>query len=161
MAKKIILWVLVILVSAQIFSFSSDNSKDSSGKSGKITEYIVELIEDLPFFEDTDEFELREKCEVIIRKGAHFSIYLILALVVFELARSYNIKIRYCLVIAALYSLFYAISDEIHQLFVDGRSGEVKDVLIDFSGASFGLVVRILTAKFVKLCRNSAKNKKI
>ena len=35
----------------------------------------------------------------------------------------------------------YAVSDEIHQLFVPGRAGMLKDVLIDSSGAIVGVVV--------------------
>lgn len=40
---------------------------------------------------------------------------------------------------AGLFSLMYAVSDEIHQRFVPGRSGEVRDVLIDTLGIAFGL----------------------
>ena len=160
MIKKIILWILVIFISVQIFSFSSDNSNESSGKSGKFVDYVVEIIKDLSIFEEVNETELREQCQFIIRKGAHFSIYMLLALAVFELSKSYNLKVRHCILISALYCLFYAISDEIHQLFVDGRSGEVRDVFVDFSGASFGLTFRMFICKFVKLSRNKRKKEK-
>ena len=36
---------------------------------------------------------------------------------------------------------FYAATDEFHQLFVAGRSGQIKDVLIDTIGACIGLLV--------------------
>jgi VanZ family protein len=35
----------------------------------------------------------------------------------------------------------YAVSDEVHQLFVDGRAGRVLDVLIDFAGSSLGIII--------------------
>ena len=37
-------------------------------------------------------------------------------------------------IVVLLHGLLSAIADETIQLFVDGRSGEIGDVLIDFSG---------------------------
>ncbi|MEH6908026.1 VanZ family protein [Neobacillus drentensis] len=37
--------------------------------------------------------------------------------------------------------LFFAMTDEFHQLFVLGRVAQVKDVLIDSAGAIVGLVI--------------------
>lgn len=37
-------------------------------------------------------------------------------------------------------SSFYAVSDEIHQYFVPGRSAQVSDVLLDSMGAFFGVI---------------------
>ncbi|MEQ8199438.1 MAG: VanZ family protein [Clostridiaceae bacterium] len=37
--------------------------------------------------------------------------------------------------------LFYAATDEFHQLFVPGRSAMFTDVVIDFSGAAMGTVL--------------------
>ena len=37
--------------------------------------------------------------------------------------------------------MIYAISDEIHQLFVPGRSGQVRDVLIDSAGSLLGIII--------------------
>ena len=37
----------------------------------------------------------------------------------------------------------YAASDELHQLFIPGRSGEVRDVLIDTSGGAVGAMIYI------------------
>ena len=35
----------------------------------------------------------------------------------------------------------YAISDEVHQLFVPGRAGQVRDVLIDSAGSLLGIII--------------------
>ena len=51
--------------------------------------------------------------------------------------------------------LLYASSDEIHQLFVPGRSGEVRDVMIDFSGAALGIALSTLV--FLLICRIKKK----
>ena len=44
------------------------------------------------------------------------------------------------ILLAFLICGLYAISDEIHQLYVQGRSGQVSDVLIDSSGALVGIL---------------------
>lgn len=45
------------------------------------------------------------------------------------------------LIISILMCVIYACSDEIHQLFVFGRSGEIRDVLIDFIGSFIGILI--------------------
>ena len=47
-------------------------------------------------------------------------------------------------VIAVCFSVLYALSDEIHQIFVDGRAFGVADILIDSAGAVVGIAVCIL-----------------
>ena len=51
------------------------------------------------------------------------------------LLKEYNISIEKQLVYAILFCLIYACSDEIHQLFVSGRSGNLLDVMIDLLGS--------------------------
>ncbi|MDY6314114.1 MAG: VanZ family protein, partial [Clostridia bacterium] len=47
-------------------------------------------------------------------------------------------------VISLLCSALYAASDEFHQLFVPGRSGEFRDVCLDSAGALTGILIFIL-----------------
>ena len=47
----------------------------------------------------------------------------------------------------------YACTDELHQLFIAGRSAEIKDVLID----SFGSLTSILLCNFIYLKSNIKK----
>lgn len=51
---------------------------------------------------------------------------------------------------ALLICVLYAISDEVHQKFIPGRSGEVRDVIIDTAGASVGISVYLLFGMIVK-----------
>ena len=74
--------------------------------------------------------------EHILRKVAHASVYFVLFILVinflFQINKDYMLFYNY---IGILVCFVYACTDEFHQLFVDGRSGEFKDVLIDTSGA--------------------------
>ena len=45
----------------------------------------------------------------------------------------------------------YAASDELHQLFISGRSGEIRDVVIDSIAASIGIVLISYIYKYSKV----------
>jgi VanZ family protein len=69
--------------------------------------------------------------EVLLRKGGHVAGYAALtALWAWALVGS----TRAPLLLAAGISLLYAVSDEYHQTFVEGRSGTPVDVVIDSVG---------------------------
>ncbi len=75
--------------------------------------------------------------DLILRKGAHMFVYFVLT---YLLAKSFNKKTVPYLVLVALLAIFYAISDEVHQLTVAGRSGSPRDVIIDSVGVFAGLI---------------------
>jgi len=64
----------------------------------------------------------------------HFIVFFLFALFLFSTI-NHNKKIKPKLVIFILIlSLLYAVLDEIHQIFVPGRSSNLKDVLTDSAG---------------------------
>jgi len=147
MVKKVILWCAVILVSCQIFGFSSKTAAESSGLSSEIAEKVVKIIEKVIEPSDSKKEEIFSSVHFLIRKSAHFCEFTLLAILVFFLARSYKLSIFLCILIALGYSLLFAVSDEVHQLFVDGRSGQITDVLVDFAGSMFGAGISFLCLK--------------
>lgn len=48
------------------------------------------------------------------------------------------------IIFSLLICILYAISDEIHQVFVPGREAQVKDVIIDSGGAAVGIGVYLI-----------------
>ena len=52
--------------------------------------------------------------------------------------------------------LFYAVSDEFHQLYVQGRNSSVLDIIIDFIGGLIGTIIFYLSCYIV----NSYKTRK-
>lgn len=83
-----------------------------------------------------------QSLDYIIRKNAHFFIYLILAMLVINLLIKSKIS-RYK-PITLLVCVIYAISDEVHQAFIPGRTSSVKDVIIDISGAVVGMFIYLI-----------------
>ena len=143
--KKVISIILVIIWMGIIFCFSNQNANDSTKVSdGFITTVINFLIgNDLSI----DEKEiLLEKCSFYVRKLAHFTLYFVFGILILTLLYQYKFKNK--VLIGIVFCIIYSCSDELHQLFIPGRSGEFRDVLID----SIGSIVGIFFYKFVKKC---------
>ncbi len=79
--------------------------------------------------------------DFILRKIAHITEYLILALLTLRALKNYDLKYFKQIFLALVFSLLYATSDEIHQLYVLGRQGSATDVLIDSMGITFGILI--------------------
>lgn len=71
--------------------------------------------------------------DLLLKKGGHMAAYAILALLWWRVLVR-RLSVRRSVGLALLLSLLYAISDEVHQLYVLGRNGTVWDVGIDACG---------------------------
>ena len=146
--KKLIKLIFVILWMLLIFSFSNQKAEDSSKLSDGIIVKVANIFVDKELSIEKQE-EILEKYTTIVRKTAHFVIYLILGILVINLVCEYNVK--HLILISLLICLLYSISDEFHQLFIVGRSGEIRDILIDTVGSLSGITAYyILRKKIVK-----------
>lgn len=97
-----------------------------------------------------------EAVDFIFKKTAHFVEYFILNLLWF---RAIGIASP---AQSTLYSLIFAFTDEIHQLFIPGRTGKLRDVGIDFVGisASSLLLIKFPSWKNFLFQAPSKKHKK-
>jgi len=134
---NILSWTLIILWMAIIFFFSHQPATESSELSTGITEKIAVIIQEIIPETKPNQVNLN----FIIRKGAHFGIYLVLGILVANGLYNGNKSKLNITILALLICVLYAISDELHQVFVPGRSGEVRDVLIDSAGSLVGILL--------------------
>ncbi len=136
---RIILWIVVIACMAAIFMFSAQDATESTGTSGHFIEFIFGRFSFFKQMTMASRAEFVESITTIVRKCAHFSIYAFLGFWVQLLLRQY-IRRRF-IPWTALCCMLYAVTDEIHQYFVPGRSCQLMDVCIDTLGAITGAVV--------------------
>ncbi len=140
MIKKIIKLFLIVTWMGIIFSFSQDNGNDSEKKSDSIILTIYKIFDKRPLTEDKKRI-LIDRFVYPVRKLAHFSEYLILGILVISFISEFKqIELKY-IIISILVCCLYAVSDEIHQLFVANRSGKITDVIIDTFGSSTGILI--------------------
>ena len=124
-----------------IFYLSSMNTDESNGRSKVIVSDIVEIVGKTTHREYTlkEKEALVEKFNKPIRKCANASVYFVLSILVlnFLLALHSNLEKKYVLVffMTIFICFLFALTDEYHQTFIYGRTGQFSDVLIDTSGA--------------------------
>lgn len=122
MKKKINLLLLIIWMTF-IFTMSSFNDIQSSNQSNIIVNFIIYIFK----------INNKELVSLIIRKLAHFNEYLILGILTNNYNKKANISIIICFI--------YAITDELHQILVPGRSCQLLDIIIDTLGAIVGIYI--------------------
>ena len=132
----IIIWLIVI------FSLSNDTAEESSSKSDVIAEEIAEVVY-------KDESKKKELVHPI-RKTAHGTVYFVLNILVMNLLFQLNrMNIKYYL-LGILFCILYACSDEFHQLYISGRSGELRDIFIDSIGSILGCLFYLGMYKLIR-----------
>lgn len=157
--RRLILPTLLIFQMCFIFIMSSFGHTSSDAQSNLFVDFIAQ---NFPHVRHGLENNLISLSTLIflVRKTAHFTEYAILgALFYLNLIQfpKLNSRIKK-LLLPILFSFLYAITDEIHQIFVPGRSAQFRDVLIDTLGASFGATITYLTIKlFIKIKAHSDK----
>lgn len=75
-----------------------------------------------------------------VRKLGHFTEYLVFGILLAHGLRGDGPQRPRHAVLAIVLAALYAVTDELHQLFVPGRTAAVGDVLIDTAGAALGQV---------------------
>lgn len=149
MYKKVISTFVLCLWMLLIFSLSAQPATASSELSGSVQEKLVQLVGKIaPKLAESirNGDGVWEMLTTIVRKSAHFMLYLILGVLAVETAWAYDIREKRFL-LALILCFLYAVSDEVHQIFVSGRAGRAYDVLVDTLGALSGIG---LAEKFFK-----------
>ena len=119
--KKVISILLTIIWMIVIFMLSNQNSIETNN-----TTNIVYKI-----------FGIENNSVIVfnlIRKLAHLIEYLILGLLVYNMLKNFNIS--NVIICSILICIIYSCTDEIHQLFIQGRECKITDCLIDVFGSS-------------------------
>ena len=127
---RIILIILILLWMYIVFGFSGQNGEESSGISFKISMLLTRNNE-----------EVSRTIEPYIRKIAHFSEYAVGGILIFLLILTFEkISPKVRNISSIIITIIYAISDEVHQVFVPGREGKIVDVYIDTLGIITGIL---------------------
>lgn len=139
--RKILFCILTVLWMGVIFCLSGRNASQSTEDSNGVGMIVGEVTQ--PQFEEWPAEKQQAYSASIdhpVRKAAHATEYLILFFLIYGTVAPLRLEIPVSWGIATL----YACTDEFHQLFVPGRSGEVRDVMIDSSGALAGVLILLL-----------------
>ena len=132
--------IIVIAIMAFIFFQAALPADLSSEESGRVVDLIVRLFQGVAPID-------RETLVFIVRKGAHFTEYMILGGFLVPAVKEWMavdttpVPVVRERITAWLAGTLYAVTDEIHQSFVPGRSCELRDMGIDSCGVLAGVLV--------------------
>jgi VanZ family protein len=149
--RKILPWIAVLLWMMLIYYLSSQVAEQSAKLSTGPSELAEKIIEIVAPEADYDINAISN----IVRKTAHFFAYLVLGVLVTNSLRRSGLHGYRSLIFALLICVIYAVSDEVHQIFVPGRGPGVLDVLIDSIGATLGIGAYLLVDKIVKKAKSA------
>lgn len=132
-----------------IFCFSMETAEDSDRRSGVIAGMIIRVL--YPDYEGMTPEEKQavyDSVQYVVRKLAHFAEYTMLGFMVRLCLESwFGHRIRRCRILAFIgfgAGAGYACTDEAHQLAIDGRTGQFRDVLVDSGGVLAGVALGTL-----------------
>jgi hypothetical protein len=140
--------ILTFAIMITIFCFSNQNADESGEVSNAVLLWIVNRVLHNPQLANSGIGSF------VIRKLAHFSIYLCLGASAALLVDEW--KPKHCpFVWSWLIPIVYACTDEFHQYFVPGRSCELRDVCIDSTGALLGVIIIRLMLRVIHAWKTS------
>ena len=139
-----VFWILTAVVMGLVFFFSAQPADESAVQSSFILDFLSKI------------FGSMELSDFIVRKSAHFCEF---ALLCFMFNWSfYFTKGKTQRILSLCLTSAYAASDEFHQLFVEGRSCELKDWAIDTAGAAAGLMVFVILILIINKLQGGKHN---
>lgn len=134
---KIIMWLFVLIMIIIIFLFSNMSSGSSNSKSKEIIRSGIVLV-DKTFnikMSDIEITKLVNELNYPFRKICHFMEYFILSLLLVISLKLSNVSVKNTIIITIAFCFVFSLSDEIHQMFIVGRSPMFIDCIIDTFGS--------------------------
>ncbi len=128
-------WVLVVICMGIIFSLSAQNGEESSELSHS---FVVTFFDRLGLTIN----------EGFLRSCAHCLEFTGLSVLMFNAVYA-TTETKLTPVIAFVGTVLYAVTDEVHQIFVPDRAFQLSDILVDSTGALIGVIASLIILKII------------
>lgn len=157
--KSIVLLVLFTLFNLFIFYEALTPAVGSSEQSDTVAKIIVDIVE--AFGEKLTEAQSQRLSHNVRKLIGHYGLFAIDGILGLTFFFSLDKNKKYEILFACLSGLSVAIIAELLQLFPEGRSCEVLDMLINFSGYLTGVLVTIIVGSiYLKAKKRRSRNGK-
>ena len=148
---KIIGITLILMWMMTVFIFSNEKAKKSETTSRKVTIAIVQAISGKDI---SDNEEALVSADRIVRKLAHYTLYTVGGVLIISFAYTMDKTKKEKILYSIAFGVCFVITDEVHQLFVPGRTGRLLDVGIDTLGIITGILIFLIIKKMIGAVRN-------
>ena len=148
---KIIGITLILMWMITVFIFSNEKATESKVTSRKVTIAIVQAISGKDI---SDNEELLKNADKIVRKLAHYTLYTVGGVLIISFAYTMDKTKKEKILYSLAFGICFIITDEVHHLFVPGRTGRLLDVGIDTLGIITGILIFLIIKKMIGAVRN-------
>ena len=139
---RILMTAMTVAAMALIFCFSTEPADQSDVTSGRISRRVIAVI--YPDYSQKtveEQQTIYDSVQHTVRKAAHFTEYMLLGLLIRFCLESWFGNRGWSCPVSWATGTFYAGTDEFHQILIDGRSGQLADVMIDSGGVLIGTLI--------------------
>lgn len=133
---KIIMTVLSVFFVCFIWGNSLLPGTESGNLSGNVLNFVNSFLKNVGINKEVSHY--------MIRKAAHFTEHMCFGACLLVTLRAYTQEVLKYISNILFIGLLVPVIDEFIQLFIDGRGGEIKDVIIDFSGLLVGIIISFI-----------------
>ncbi len=152
--RRIISVSALVLWMGIIFLFSHQESGGSWQLSTPIQDAVFESTLGKNEYETVKERNFaRVKIGHGVRSAAHFLLFAVLGVLSLTALMTFKMKMWQNVLLAAVWGWLYAVIDEIHQIFVPGRTFQWQDIGVDWLGVVFGVGLTFGVVMLVKIKR--------
>ena len=172
--KRVIVGIFVISWMTVVFIFSSQDGAKSNNTSGSVIYFVDTKInsnstnnkteqntsnnkntsnntsKDETDKNTTQKYKYSAELQKVVRKNAHCFLYTIGGVVISVFFYAFTLNKKEVITNSLLTGVLYALSDEMHQYFVPGRTSSVFDVGIDTAGVIIGILLTMLVLKLTR-----------
>lgn len=165
---KIISTIFVLVWMITVFIFSSQDGTQTLNTSGAFIQVIDSTLNnvesnntnktDTVNTQDNNnkKYNYSQELQTFVRKNAHYFLYTVGGIILSVFFYAFLGKNKKVYAFAILTGMLYAMSDEFHQRFVEGRTSRITDVGIDTLGVITGTILFMI---FVNILIKSRKKK--
>ncbi|WP_216696810.1 VanZ family protein [Anaerostipes faecalis] len=156
--ERLLYWGITVVLMIVIFLFSAKTGDSSSKMSIGYAKVLAKLLGRIGIFDVSTPALLMmhaESVHTFVRKMAHFTEYAVLGFFSYQAITCDLPNSKKSVITAQILCTSYAITDEIHQIFVPGREGKVFDVGIDSFGALTGIILAHFLFQYIEYHKES------
>jgi VanZ family protein len=148
--RNVIFLALMLIWMGVIFVFSQQGADDSTEESRTVGMAVGHIFEpDFDSWTKDEQIRYADRIEHPVRKTAHFIEFTILGVLITGFWYGHDRRSWLNVLVPYIVGTLYAASDETHQLFISGRSGQVSDVVLDSFGVLSGVLIMVLIMHLV------------
>ena len=130
---RYILMICIVILCCTIFNFSAQDGQASSGTSSKVASFLIDTFANGEKMSPQEKEAQIEILQPFVRKGAHFSIYMSLGILLMSCAQTFKGGKAYKFDFSTMFCFIYACTDELHQRFISRKKRTIHRRMLRYS----------------------------